>query len=180
MKRRRAKTGPLRVGAVLAGERSDAGLGRLGPVAPHVWQAAVGPRVAARTRPVRLERGVLTVRVASPVWSQELGFLAPTIAARLVERGVEVARLRFVVGPVEAVAREPRPGPVRVIRAPRPLPPSVLAAIEAVDDPELRAAITEAARSNLAWQEERTRPLPVVEGTRAARGLRVPPPKLRG
>ncbi len=52
----------------------------------QVWEAAVGPQIAARARPVRIREGVLEVRVEHAVWMQQLQLLKPQILAQLNER----------------------------------------------------------------------------------------------
>ena len=122
------------------------------PMAPWLWEQAVGPRIARRARPVRLERGILTVRAATSVWAQELSFLAPTIIAQLASLGLAVQSVRFCVGPVEA------PSPVPAGRSPAtnapapPLGPELAGSIARIADAELRAAIERAAAANIAWQ----------------------------
>ncbi|KIH77928.1 Protein of unknown function [Geoalkalibacter ferrihydriticus] len=49
------------------------------------WARAVGPQVAAQTQPLRIRDGILEVRVAHPVWMQQLQLLKPRILARLAE-----------------------------------------------------------------------------------------------
>jgi hypothetical protein len=117
------------------------------------WRRAVGPRIAERATPAGLKQGVLSVEVASSVWAQELSFLERELVTRLAGVGVQVSALRFYVrqsarrGPVEPAApRKPAPPP-------RPLPADLKARLSAVDDPELRAAIAEAAGLWLAKQE---------------------------
>ena len=63
------------------------------------WTAAVGPQVAARSRPFRLQRGSLLVLTASSAWSDELSLLAPRILEALQHRCPEagVRQLRFRV-----------------------------------------------------------------------------------
>jgi len=120
---------------------------------PSAWHAAVGPRIAARTRVGRLTRGTLTVYTASAAWANELSFLAKDIVTRLARTGLGVHQVRFQIkdlGPppprrhAEQSRRSPRPLP----RA--PLPASLKQRLERVDDPELRAAIAEAAALSLA------------------------------
>ncbi len=47
------------------------------------WDRAVGPQIAAQARPVRIRENTLEVRVASPVWMQQLQLLKPRILAKL-------------------------------------------------------------------------------------------------
>jgi predicted nucleic acid-binding Zn ribbon protein len=44
------------------------------------WASVVGEPLAARSRPVRLEEGRLTVRVEGGAWAAELALLGPSIA----------------------------------------------------------------------------------------------------
>ena len=111
------------------------------------WEAAVGPRIAARTRTLRLERGILYVRAATSGWASELSLLAPEILAKLGDRGVEASSLRFSVGQLSAPSREARM--VRRRREPV-LPASLLAVMSTVTDDELRKALTAAAARTLA------------------------------
>jgi hypothetical protein len=112
------------------------------------WRQAVGERISSRTEPGRLRGGVFTIHAASAAWAQELTFLAPEILARVQALGLSVKSLRFVVrptvgwkGPQEKPARtEPR----------KPLPEDLEARLERVVDPELRAAIADAASEWLA------------------------------
>ena len=70
----------------------------------EVWAAALGPQIAARATPVRLQRGELVIAVPEAVWRQELQLLAPQIASKLnqaVRRDV-VQRVRLVGGDVTA------------------------------------------------------------------------------
>jgi len=48
-----------------------------------IWEEAVGPQIAARTRPVRIREGVLEVNVDQPAWMQQLHLMKPKILARL-------------------------------------------------------------------------------------------------
>jgi predicted nucleic acid-binding Zn ribbon protein len=61
------------------------------------WDSAVGERIAKVARPVRLSGGVVTVSVESPVWSQQLAMMAPSIVSALNEAiGKDTVReLRF-------------------------------------------------------------------------------------
>src|SRR6188474_2353318 len=61
------------------------------------WQRAVGPRLAKKTLPERLAEGVLTVRVPSSTWAQELSFLSDMVVERLRAAGHAVQRMRFQV-----------------------------------------------------------------------------------
>src|SRR5262249_46212213 len=83
---------PERVGEVLSRSSPHAGAMRDAPLPLALWELTVGTRIAARTRPLRLEGGVLLVRVATAAWAHELAFLAPEIATRLAQRGVPVER----------------------------------------------------------------------------------------
>jgi predicted nucleic acid-binding Zn ribbon protein len=150
--KRRSGLEPL--GLVLSRESALklAGATDTSPVSARDWEAAVGSRIAARARPVRLERGVLTVRTATATWAQELAFLADAILAQLRGRGVVAESLRFRVGPVDAPERPPTRSEVRAAPREVPLPPTVLAEVQRVADPELRDAIAHAAARNLGWQ----------------------------
>ncbi|WP_437316928.1 DUF721 domain-containing protein [Sorangium sp. So ce385] len=117
------------------------------------WEAAVGSRIAARARPLKLERGVLHVRAASSTWAQELSMLGDVITAQLRARGLAVQSLRFRVGKVEPVARPPWREEVRPAPKEAPLPSEVRRELGKVADPDLRDAIAKAAARNLGWQE---------------------------
>jgi len=102
-------SGPQRLGALLrhwrpaegpAGTRlnRDAALAQL----ISAWPEAVGGDVAARSRPLRLIAGTLTILTASSAWSDELSLLAPGILqalrARCPESGVNQLRFRVASG----------------------------------------------------------------------------------
>ena len=125
------------------------------PISERVWREAVGLRIAEKARPVLLERGVLTLRVATSVWANELSMLQTTILERLVALRVAVVELRFRVGPMEPTARPPERRVSRAVPPPARLPPELTATLKGVADDELRDAIADAARSNLGWREAR-------------------------
>ena len=122
------------------------------PIPVADWRAAVGPRIADRARPVALERGTLVVRVATSVWANELQMLSAQLIERLKARGFAVEGIRFRVGVLDPVDRPPERRSYRKVPPPAPLEPELRAAVERVEDADLRAAIEEAASANLAWQ----------------------------
>ncbi|MRG94375.1 DciA family protein [Polyangium spumosum] len=126
------------------------------PVSARDWEAAVGSRIAARARPVKLERGVLHVRAASSTWAQELSMLCEPILAQLKARGVAVESLRFRVGPVDPPERAKTRGELRTTPPAVKLPEALATEIEHVADEALREAIRRAAAKNLGWQRMRT------------------------
>ena len=125
------------------------------PVSARDWEAAVGTRIAARARPVRLERGVLLVIAASATWAQELALLGDAIVEQLAARGVPVKSLRFRVGEVAAPPRIEAREPPRVEPPSAPLPRDVEHELARVGDLDLRATIARAAAKNLGWQAVR-------------------------
>jgi hypothetical protein len=141
------------------------------PVSERVWREAVGLRIAERARPVLLERGVLTLRVATSVWANELSMLQTTILERLVALRVAVVELRFRVGPIDPPERPPERRGARAVPAPARLPPELKATLTGVMDDELRDAIADAARSNLAWRAAVEAP-PRADDTNAADSAR--------
>ncbi|WP_437609058.1 DUF721 domain-containing protein [Sorangium sp. So ce834] len=137
------------------------------PMPFREWEAAVGSRIAARARPLKLERGVLHVRAASSTWAQELSMLGDVITEQLRARGLAVQSLRFRVGKVEPVARPPWREEVRPAPKEAPLPVEVRQELGKVADSELRDAIAKAAARNLGWQE--------AEASASARPRNEPP-----
>lgn len=127
----------------------------------------MGSRIALRTRPARLERGVLHVVAASAAWAQELSLLGEAIATRLREDGLAVTSLRFQVGKVEAPERVVPREPPREVPAPAPLPPALRDALGRIDDDSLREVLTSAARASLGWEAERVRTLAAAQNPMA-------------
>jgi hypothetical protein len=125
------------------------------PIAFRDWEAAVGTRIAARARPLRLARGVLSVVAASATWAQELSLLSDAIIAELRARGVAVRSLRFRVGEVAPPDRPPQRGTPRTAPSRARLPRDLERDLADVGDPDLRAAIAIAASTNLGWQAAR-------------------------
>jgi hypothetical protein len=141
---------PSPLGVLLEGAR-DASARAGGVVVDRVtWQRVVGTRIASRTEPGRLRSGVLTVHVASAAWAQELSFFTAEMLERLRGIGLTVNSIRFQVRPVARTAVRTAPVPA----LPRAkLPEALVARLERVTDPALRAAIAEAASLGLARPE---------------------------
>jgi hypothetical protein len=121
------------------------------PLPPHVWAAAVGARIAERTRPIAIENGVLVVRAATSVWASELSLLSEPLIARLRAAGIGVRALRFRVGTIDPPDQAVEARTAKV-PAPIALDGKVARSIARVKDDELRDLITQAASTNLAWQ----------------------------
>lgn len=153
-KRRKRNRQPTALGALLGGFLAKK---EPEPTAEAVdettWRRLVGVAIAKRTRPVSLARGVLLIQVGSSAWAQQLSLLTDSIRERLADKGLAVRSLRFRVGTVEPLRREPDKV-VHVRKIPlAPLPEGLKAALAAVADVELRTVLAAAAGSNLAWQE---------------------------
>src|SRR5919201_1668057 len=76
------------------------------------WASLVGPEIARRTQPGRLEHGCLSITVDNSPWMQELTLRQSEVTTRLAEQVPEVRSVRFVVG---TLTREPS-----TPRVPRP------------------------------------------------------------
>ena len=123
---------------------------RLPPIPRPVWENAVGPRVAERTEPLRLERGVLHVRASSAAWANELTMLSEAIRERLRSQGIEVSSVRFSVGTISDTAGRPRKTPRVPAPANPPLPEALQQLVARIETPELRTALARAAAQTLA------------------------------
>ena len=86
-------------------ERSFAGGMPIGHLAAD-WAAVVGPRLAAESAPVSLERGILVVAASTGPWGAQVRFLADQIRLRADDAlgAGSVARVHVVV------REEPRKG----------------------------------------------------------------------
>jgi hypothetical protein len=165
--RRRAARATLDVPEPLESVLDRAGENRFArkklPIPLARWRLAVGPRVADRTRPIALERGVLIVKVVTSVWANELSMLATQIIERLKTPGpngapgIDIQSLRFRVGPLEVEEGISQKRAYRRIPPPVPLTPELEHSIARIEDDELRTLIDQTARANLAWQSKPTK-----------------------
>lgn len=117
---KRPKGSPERIGRLIAGNAGSAALGaRLKElVIWQSWEQAVGEVIAARTQPLRLFGGVLTVTVSSGPWMQQLSFMKAELRDRVnallgEERVKEIVlrsgRVDGNLGPVEEVRPSVKP-----------------------------------------------------------------------
>jgi predicted nucleic acid-binding Zn ribbon protein len=65
-----------------------------------IWPGVVGEEIAARTQPIKIERGVLYVCVEHSAWMQELHFMEKEILRKLKESApdIELEHIRFGPG----------------------------------------------------------------------------------
>jgi hypothetical protein len=106
------------------------------------WRRLLGDRVARRTEPGSLVGGVLTVYVASAQWAQELSLLSNELLERLKPLNLIINSVRF------RVRQQIHSSPAASKRRPAaraPMPNELRQRVEAVDDPELRRVIADAA-----------------------------------
>lgn len=96
------------------------------------WEALVGPEIAARSQPVKLAAGCLTLACAGPD-ALELQHRAPALIARINQAlgGAPVSRLKFIAA------------------APAPAPSTALARM--TDAPPVADGSLEAALTRLRW-----------------------------
>lgn len=144
---------PAKLGLLLANVERAHPAGQL----RRLWREVVGDRVAARSEAGWLKGDVLTVRVASPVWAQELTMLSEPILAGLAARGIHARQLRFRV---TDLGRPAAPSPALAKPAPPPPQRAQLSAdltrrLAQIDDLELRQRIRDAAELTLARAAKR-------------------------
>ncbi len=153
MKRRRSGE-PRSLGVVLATSFQQAPDGDRVPVPIHVWEEAVGTKIASRTRPWKLDRGTLVVKTSGSTWAQELSLLAPEILTQLARLGYPVKELRFQAGRVDPLSRPPNRSVLKHVARPAKLELDLLQRLATIEDPELREVLCEAAQMNLGWQSQ--------------------------
>ncbi len=118
------------------------------------WKEIVGDRVAQRTRVGKIYKRVLLVKVASSAWCQELSFLKPDLLRKLRLADFQVDDLRFRVNEMDDALTAGKKAKVRRFISDSEqkkveLSPELEARLASVEDPNLRAAIAEAAKRSL-------------------------------
>ena len=77
------------------------------------WGQIVGPQVAARSEPIKLEHGRLTIRVEGGAWAAELALLAGGLAEASAHfLGPDLVREVAVVAGTIRRSEDPSPGSV--------------------------------------------------------------------
>lgn len=175
MRRRRPQLySPEPVDAILARAGEDRFAPDRAPISGPLWRTIVGPRVADRALPVKLDGGVLVIRAATSAWAQELSLLSDTLIERLRAHGIEVAKLSFRTGPIDPPARPPERRKSTKVPRPAPLPEAIEGTLAGVGDDELRSALAAAIAQSLATAAH---VLAVTESPPAARDPRSAAPE---
>jgi len=75
-----------------------------GVLLKKAWNQAVGPMIALQTRPDRITRGALYVKVSTPVWMHQLQFLKEDILEKFKEQwqqnAIPVSHIHFSIGAI--------------------------------------------------------------------------------
>lgn len=109
----------------------------------QVWAEAVGPQIATKAKPAGIRDGILTIKVSSSSWMQQLSLMKPDIIAQLnILAGEQLVHdILFKSGRVDPLKEAPpweKPSP-------RPLTKEEELWIEeksaVLDDPELKNAL---------------------------------------
>lgn len=149
-RRRPSLDAPEPVDAILARAGEDRFARSRAPISMPMWRTIVGPRVAERTQPLKLEGGVLVVRVATSGWAHELSLLSEPLLANLARHGVKADKLVFRTGAIDAPTRPPERRQSTKVPPPAELPPDIAESLSHVTDDELRVAMSEAIAQSLA------------------------------
>lgn len=74
-----------------------------------IWNEIVGSTIARNAQPEKIRNGTLFVKVASPVWMQQLQYMKEMIAEKLNQSlgGDVVKNIFFIVGKLEAASSKP-------------------------------------------------------------------------
>jgi hypothetical protein len=123
------------------------------------FMRALSPRVIRNARPVRLQRGTLTVHTSNSAWANSLQLESEAILAKLkrVAPDIRVRRLVFRGGPLpEAAAPLPPLPPVARRIQLREMPNEVARELARIQHDELREAVTRAASAGLAHPPDDT------------------------
>jgi predicted nucleic acid-binding Zn ribbon protein len=138
-----------RLGEILARVVDQEALGRKvrhGPVFQR-WSHLVGPLLAQKCWPVSVRKGVLLVRVAGPVWMQELQLQKQELLQRVAQVAgpKKIVDIRFTVRGAKAAARTRAMASAEDISPARALSQEemdwVEQTVEGVNDPGLRAVV---------------------------------------
>ncbi len=72
----------------------------------EIWEKAVGPQIAAQSRPDGLRRGTLFIRVSNSIWMQQLHYLKEEITGKVndIMGGADLKGIRFSIGHIPAPA----------------------------------------------------------------------------
>jgi Dna[CI] antecedent, DciA len=166
---------PAALGSLLASSREAAARYAGTAIDREQWHRIVGERIALRTEPGAKRGRELTVHVASASWAQELSLLVNEIVARLKAAGIAVDTVRFRVKEIAPTTRDPTAR--KPIYRKAALPGTLLTELDAIDDPELRDAIAEAAALWLALGEAAGKSLLTkAPSSKASRAPVSPPP----
>lgn len=112
-----------------------------------IWEELVGEQIAAVAQPEVIREGVLWLRVADPVWRQQLVY-EKTELLRVINRRLQseekISDLRFRLDPalereVAAGKAEPQPTPGRPARPDPERERHFSRLLAGLDDPEARA-----------------------------------------
>jgi Dna[CI] antecedent, DciA len=165
---------PAALGSLLATSREAAARYAGTAIDREQWRRIVGERIALRTEPGAKRGRELTVHVASASWAQELALLVNEIVVRLKAAGIAVDTVRFRVKEIAAQTRDPAAR--KPVYRKAALPGALLSQLNAIEDPELRDAIGEAAALWLALGETPSKPLVTkTPSSKPARGSTAPP-----
>ncbi len=114
-----------------------------------VWSDVVGKAIALNAQPEKIRKGTLFVKVASPVWMQQLQFMKEMIAEKLNHRlkSEVVKNIFFVVGRVDSehIRGESKPPPVKGSEVAQPSFDEQF--LDSIKDPEIKQAFKKLLKS---------------------------------
>ena len=108
------------------------------------WNDVVGPQIARHAQPLRIRDRILEVRVAQPVWMQQLQLLKPKILQQLNERLSEelIEDIYLKRGPVTPPEAPTANRPKRTTPLTEADQSHISDILEGLDDPDLRKSLS--------------------------------------
>lgn len=109
------------------------------------WNDVVGPQIARHAQPLRIRDRILEVRVAQPVWMQQLQLLKPKILKQLNERLSEelIEDIYLKRGPVTPPEEPTENQPKRTTPLTEADQSHISDILEGLDDPDLRKSLSQ-------------------------------------